>query len=150
MHSLKWDSRSRRTEPEPEPAPRNVRLHRHGPDYMSSGVCPGQLVNTTFFGPLGAASWHRVRGERTFSVGQGLLRFLERVLSQEDLGGLQHRVDERPARLHVLHERLQRQREQKETPFTPGFARQRPPPAFQICTFLNKGHRRGKTTPPRR
>lgn len=50
---------------------------------------------------------------RTFPVGQGLLWFLEGVLSQKGLGGLQHRVDERPARLHLLHERLYRDGKEK-------------------------------------
>lgn len=54
----------------------------------------------------GAALGSESRGEQTFSVGQGLLRLLEGVLSQEGLGRLQHRVDERPARLDILHESL--------------------------------------------
>lgn len=52
------------------------------------------------------ACWHRVCREQTFSIGQGLLWLLEGVLSQKGLGRLQHRVDERPAGLDILHERL--------------------------------------------
>lgn len=111
-----------------------VQFYRHSSNPVNAGVYPGQPTSTAY-----VSGWHRVCVRSTFAVGQALLRFLEGVLSQEGLGGLQHRVDEGPTRLHLLHERLCR--DGKEIGFTAGLRRRRL--ALQMCTFLNKHDRKG-------